>query len=228
MRQLLNPPAIHGEVKAGRASSVLKQIEKLKTSLSDNRWELAELLSEAHERQYHHEWGFEDFDEYIDQSNFDVSAREARYYIRINNHAKLLAIPRGDLAKVAISKLKEIFTLDPQEHAADIRRLLKLAEKAELREIKDKVRKLKGLSEEEEMTFVNLYVMRSVAEGVIKPAIEEAKLEAGSAQNPDGEYVDISDGRAVEYICTEWMQDAHRVRMQETEDGREETDTYEI
>jgi hypothetical protein len=115
---IMRPAAIHGEAVAGRSATVKKQIEKLKLSMGEHRWELADLLSEAHANHYNNDWGFPNFDDYIDNSNFDMSAREARYHIKINNTSKELGIGRDKLNPVAISKLKEIFRLDARQHRA--------------------------------------------------------------------------------------------------------------
>lgn len=207
MRDIFAPPAIHGEAIAGnkaRATAVRAEIDKLKTNLSNGRWELAALFSEARSKAFHFDWGYTDFDLYIDESNFDVGSREARYMIKINDLSLQLGVTRDQLNAVAMSKLKEIFSLDPVKQEDEIRTLLDEAKTMSLEKVREAVRALKGGDPETEMTWLNLQVLRRAKEETILPALAKIKLEYGPTMGDvPGESAEISDGRALEYLCAE-------------------------
>jgi hypothetical protein len=201
--------AIHGDAVAGvkkmaRAQEVLEQVDQLKSQMVNNRWELADLLEEIHDHDYHRERGFNDFDDYIDQGNFDVGSREARYLIKINRNSKKLEIPRDDLKKVAISKLKEVFTLDPETQSDHIKRLVSAAQEQTLDAVRDEVRSVRGLDPADEFTWRNFRVTRASATEVIDPAIERARREWGDTIDGEGNPKDISEGQAITAICADF------------------------
>lgn len=209
MKELQPKTAIHGEAQAGRSAKVRKRISELKKSIVSDGWELVEQLDELLDRHYYREEGYDNFDTYIDEGDFEFKSREVRYRIRILRLSRDLGISRSELRLVAISKLKEVFRLDPEKNADDIKRLFVVAKSASLEHIKEEVRKLLGGDDRPEMTFRNFYVVREVATK-IDEAIEVAKLEAGTAEDSEGNEADISDGRALEFICEEWLQDPNR------------------
>jgi hypothetical protein len=201
------PSALHGEQVAGneaRAAEARVRIEKLKNNLADGRWELAALFSEARAKSWHYDWGFTDFDEYIDKSNFDIGSREVRYHIKINDISLQLGITRDQLKAVAISKLKEIFSLDPNKQAEELKALLEEAVDLSLDQVREVVRGLKGSDPETEMTWLNIQVLRRAKEATINPALAKIKLEHGPTMGDvEGQTAEISDGRALELLCAE-------------------------
>jgi hypothetical protein len=219
-----HPSALHGEAIAGhdaRATTVRAAIDLLKNSLGDGRWELAALLSEARTKSLHLSWGFSDFDQYIDQSNFDIGSRECRYLIRAHDVSLQLGITREQLKAVAISKLKEIFSLDPAKQADAIITLVDDAVTMSLEEVRQSVRELKGTDPETELTWLNINVLRRAKEETILPALAKVKLEYGPTMGSDpNTSEEISDGRALEYLCAEKLAepDAELQRLQEAAD----------
>jgi hypothetical protein len=196
--------AIYGDKVAGRSATVKKQIDALAGRMADTTWELAELLEEVHDNNFWQGYGFDDFDSYVDSddSKFDMSSRQARYLIKINKGAKAIGIPVEALKAVKITKLKEIFTLDPNKFATEMHELVDVAKTESLEEIKERVRLIKGLDGQPEVTWRNFLVTREAAE-IIDQAIERIKREFGDTMNEGGEASDISDGRALELMCGE-------------------------
>jgi hypothetical protein len=219
-------PALHGEQVAGneaRAKTVRVQIESLKNNLAEGRWELAALLSEARLKAFHHSWGFSDFDEYIDQSNFDVGSREARYLIRANDVSLQLGISRDQLKRVAVSKVKEIFSLEADSHAETIKLLLDEAVDLSLEEVRQRVRELKGTDPETELTWLNLQMLRRAKEEVVLPALAKVKLEFGPTMGDE----EISDGRALEMLCADKLAEPD-VTLQELQEAAAEEGPTEL
>jgi hypothetical protein len=220
----LHRPALHGEQVAGneaRAKTVRVQIESLKNNLAEGRWELAALLSEARLKAFHHSWGFSDFDEYIDQSNFDVGSREARYLIRANDVSLQLGISRDQLKRVAFSKVKEIFSLDAEKQKVQIKELLEEAEELTLDEVRKEVKALKGSDPETEMSWLNIQVLSQAKHNTIIPALEKVKMQYGPTMGENGESAMISDGRALEYLAAEKLAEPD-VKLQELESAAQE------
>lgn len=219
------PQVIRGERLAGRSASVRKRIDLLKESMASNRWELAELLSELLENNYHYDAGFQNFDDFIDQSNMDIGAREARYHIRIHRQALELGISRDQLKRVAISKLKEIFVPDIQP--TDIVRLVKQAETATLDQIRDEVKRLKGAAGVPTFSHRNLLLVEEDALQ-LDEAVEVMKLEAGTAEDADGNSNEISYSRAVALMSVEFMQDPNRAAAKMLHELGPEEDFIEL
>lgn len=207
MRDIFAPSAVHGAAIAGnkaRATAVRAQIDKLKTNLGNGRWELAALFSEARSKAYNLEWGYTDFDLYIDESNFDVGSRECRHLIRAHDVAVQLGIDREQLNAVAFSKVKEIFRLDPATQGDSIKQLLSEAAHMSLESVRTAVRALKGGDPETELTWINMQVLRRAKEETILPALAKIKLEYGPTMgDTPGETAEISDGRALEMLCAD-------------------------
>jgi hypothetical protein len=82
-----------------RADEVLEKIFKIKEGMVCSVLDLGELLSEAKQNDYPHVWGFNNFDEWLDQSGLEVGRRTAYYFIRIVEQSKALGISREQLSK---------------------------------------------------------------------------------------------------------------------------------
>jgi hypothetical protein len=193
-----------GEVQDSRAEAVRARLTEIKNSSDDNFFEMCELLLEAQEKALHQHWGFARFGDWIEvASGLDMSARQAYYYVGIAKKALDLGLVREDLLKAKISKLKEIFTLDPQEHADDMRQLVADAPIWTLDEIKEKVRDLKGDSEENEFGHITIKYPLS-AKPVIDEAFELAKRLRGDT-TLHGDAVEPSNGQVLEDICADFI-----------------------
>lgn len=203
------PFAMHGDAVAGvkaeaRATQVLDQLDELKARTTDDIWSMTDLWEEAHDNNYHNVRGFNDFDDYINQSNFEYGAREVRYRIKVNKNSRKVGISRDKFKTIAFSKIKEIFTLNPETDKDHIVRLVEAAKDMSLETVKAEVRAVKGLSTDQELTWRNFQLLRIDAETQVDVAIERIKREYGDTIDVEtGEPKDISDGKALVMLCAD-------------------------
>jgi hypothetical protein len=192
-------------VSSVRVEEVKQRISQLKSNLVENMLELGELFSEAKHNEYPQLWGHNGFDDWLDASGLDVSRRTAYYLIKIVDNSRQLGIGREQLAKTKISHLKEIFTLNPETRADDIKLLVDKCPEMSLDEVRDAIGGLRQKDGEERLTWRNFRLTDSQAE-VVDSATERAKLEFGQTiDSSTGEIMDISDGQAVTLICGDYL-----------------------
>jgi len=189
--------------KEARATVVRTKLVKLSASIEDGFFDICELLAEAQQHDYHHVWGFERFQDWIETaSGLDMSGRQAFYMIQIANRAKQLGLTRDQLKLIKISKLKQIFSLDPDQFAAEIKALIEEAPGLSLDEVTNRVRALKGQSEQ---IFMTIKVERSIKD-TIDRALELAKRNYGSVMLGH-DATDISTSQCMELLCVSYVQD---------------------
>jgi hypothetical protein len=224
----LNPPAIHGEATAGRASSVRKKLSQLFSDIKSNTFDAMDLLHEAHINNYIRGWGFESTVDYA-KSELGIKERKAQYLVRIKKVCLRVGVKRADYEPAGVSKLRYITTLDPEatffnretgenepldEHIA---RLIAEAPEMDPDEVEQEVKRLKGQTGDNEMVVRPFSCTRATWDKVIAVAHERCRRRLGSAsRNDDGKAVEYSDGVVWEMICTEWLQDPNN-NLDETE-----------
>lgn len=208
---------IVGESQAGRSSIVRKQLESLLSTLNKSTFDLAELLYEVKNNGYYQPWGFNTFQEYV--NSLDIKARKAQYLVRIVDVMDGLGVDRNAYEPLGVAKLREISSLEPNETYTDASgvqtpmadMIVGLVDKAKdmpLEEIKQHVKTLKGLTGENELIWLNFSAKKAVVDEVIRPALELAKANIGSVGKDDeGNSKDASDGRALEVIAIEFLND---------------------
>lgn len=166
---------------------------------------LGDLLSEAKQENYAHQWGFNNFDEWLKSSGLEVGRSTAYYLIKIVNKSRELGIPREQLLKSKISHLKEIFSL-PIERGEEIKQLVSNSPEMSLGEVSEAVANVRVEQGLERMVWRNFRVTEDAAREIIDPAIERCKSEHGSTvDSSTGEIVDISDGKALMLICADFL-----------------------
>lgn len=186
-----------------RAGEVLKRLGEIKEGIISNYWDLCDLLHEASEGDYHNVWGYDRFDVWVEQaSGLDISARQAFYLITIKRKADLLGLTRDQLKDCKLSKLKEIFSLNVDKYKDDILDLLQNKD-LPLDEVRSKVKKLKGI-EDEEMVYKTIKIP-TLAWETIQNALDLVRSKHGSTTNEFGEVVEIPDGRALELMSAEYL-----------------------
>ena len=244
----LNPPAIIGEAVAGqaakRAAAVKIELEHLNTLVLDSTFDIAELLAEVKGGGYYGAWGYESFYDYVEQV-LDIKMSKARYLVRIVNISKMLNIPRTVYETVKITKLREIFSLEPHDFyynpdtnhneplSDHIKRLVDVANEMSLKEIVEEVKRLKGLVGDDELVWLNTCVKRAVRDNVILPARELARKRLGSqGKDTEGDTVEYSDGACEEVIHAEFLADPNNyvdendeISMEEVLEQTNEPDT---
>jgi hypothetical protein len=188
--QLETPPAII-ETDSRRSDDVRKRVQEIDSSVSLGSLEWADLFAEIKDKNYWHDWKYESFNDYIKQSNLDLSARKIAYLITTSKVSKLLKIDKALIVKARPSKVDVIFTLDPNATVLEpetqtevpmgdiIIGLIRDAPNKKLAEIKEIVAKLKGVVEEDSsLTWLNLPCRRD-AKAIVIQAIELASALNG-------------------------------------------------
>jgi uncharacterized protein with ParB-like and HNH nuclease domain len=188
-----------------RAQAVDAQIRELRVNLVDNFLHLGELLSEAKENNYAEALGYDNFAHWLEESGVDMSERQAYYLIKIINNARGLGISREELAGAKMSKLKEIFTLDPETQGDKIKQLVADSGSLKLDDIRERVHQARHADGQERLTWRNFKVSESQAE-TIDAAVERAKRELGTIIEHDtGEVIEPTDGRALEMMAADFL-----------------------
>lgn len=229
-----NPPAIIGEAVAGqaakRAQSIRAEIRGLDKLVVDSTFDIAERLAEVKGACYYGAWGYQTFADYV-ETELDMKVRKAQYLVRIVNIAKQLGIERVQYEKIKITKLREIFTLEPTDFFwnettqhnepihAHIVRLVDEANGMTLEQVVEEVARLKGLTGDDALVWINTKVKRIVLEEVILPAREKARLLLGSQSQSAGEATEYSDGACEEVIHAEFL-NGFQLEEQQFEDNR--------
>lgn len=243
MSDPLNPPAVIGEAVAGqaakRAAAVKIELEHLNTLVLDSTFDIAELLAEVKGGSYYGQWGYETFGDYVEQV-LDMKLRKAQYLVRIVNIAKMLDIPRTVYEEVKITKLREIFSLEPQDFFLNpdtnqneplsdhIKRLVAAANEMTLQEIVNEIKRLKGLIGDDELVFLTTCVKRAVRDNVILPARELARTKLGSqGKDTDGDNIEYSDGACEEVIHADFLADPNN-QIEEAEDSSDDVSLEEV
>lgn len=188
-----------------RANEVANQLLALKGNMEANFLDMCDLLAEAQDNNYHTQYGFTSFVNWVEVgSGLDISPRQAFYYTNISRVTKKLNVPKDKLLQIGISKLKEIFSLPAVDKTDEIKGLLDEAPNATIDEIKQKVRGMKNPADASKK-FITLKLEEGVKDTFDK-AIELARMNYGSTVS-DGEVVDISISKALELICVDYLQD---------------------
>lgn len=219
--------AIHGETVAGRAAEVRSQLEALAKRGNKLDLDRAVLLTESKRNRY---WE-EDFESYGDytQQVAGLKERAALYLVSIVEGTETLGIPLARIEHLETSKLREIFSLDPNgfyvnneemrteplhEHIA---RLLteidthKTSPILSQDEVKAQVKKLKGLVGVNDLvSMTKAKVTADCKANVTDPAVALAKQNIGSTRRDnEGDAVEPSDGAAWEVIAANYLADVN-------------------
>jgi hypothetical protein len=220
-----NPPAIHGETVAGRAAEVRSQLEAISKRSNSLAFDTAALLAESKEHRYWED-DFESFGEYT-QEVAGIKERAALYLVRIIQVSEQLGLPRTRIEHIEVSKLREIFSLDPDgvfvnneemrseplhEHIA---RLLvecdptRTTPALSVEQVKAECKRLKGLVDGNDLvSMTKAKVTADCKANVTDPAVALAKRNIGSTRRDnEGDAVEPSDGAAWENIAQQYLLD---------------------
>jgi hypothetical protein len=236
---LETPPAIIE--KDNRRSDVVRQrLEQIDSSLTLTSFEQSDLWVEVDDNSYWLTWKFGSLKDYIKKSGITLSTSEVGYRVKESKYSKLLGITKTQRALAKISKLKVIYTLDPnataiesgtgnEEKMSDV--MIKLvidAPNKTLKEIEKIVDQLKGVTEEEddEMTWLNVRLRRDAKE-VIMQAVTLIVAQSGSTIDiMTKEEKDISIGTAFERLAAEYLADPNNAQ-DEFEEGQDFEDSMD-
>jgi hypothetical protein len=212
------PAPIVGTVVAGESLIVRKKLESIVNHLIKSNFDIGSLLHTAKSKGYYQEWGFNTFQEY--ESTLNVKRQKLRYLRRIAEVMEAVGISRETYEPLGTSKLREITSLNvdgvwknPESGLETpmkefIVGFVEKGKELELDAIKQHVKTLKGILKGDEISWLNIPVKRTVLEETIRPALELAKKNLGSVgKDEEGISLDASDGRALEIISVEYIND---------------------
>jgi hypothetical protein len=205
-----------GDVEAGRAARIKREVVKLIKGVSTNTFDLADLLYEVKSKNFHVEWQFTSFSKYLKSlTELGMKYSKAYYLFRITENCISAGLKREEYEPVGLTKLRAISRLKPGGEYNGvpmplvIRELTLKALNMTPEEVEFEVDTILGMTEEESMVWVNLKVKKLARENVIRPAISLCKKNCPESQlvDEDGTVIEMSDGAAVESICADYLSD---------------------
>jgi hypothetical protein len=205
-----------------RASEVTNEIKRIKSSLVDNMLYLGELLSEARANSYPELLGFQSFGEWLESSGLDMSERQAYYLVKIVDNSRALGIDRDLLQASKLSKLKEIFALDPAVNAEQIKELVAQSADMTLDKVRTRVNEIRQKGGLEATRWCNFRVTDTQAE-MIANALEMARMLYGQVVLPDGEVREATDGTLLADVIAPMFLDEAKMQIREQQE-----DSYAI
>jgi hypothetical protein len=225
-----NVPAVVGEIEAGRAAKVRREINKLVKGVSTNTFDLAELLFEAKSKAYYSP-DFESFSKYA--KSLDIKYTKCYYLVAIVSNMYAADLKRAQYEPIGLVKLRAISRLKATGEYKEvpmplvIRELTLKAGQMTPEEVTAEVDAILGLTEDESFVWLNIKMKKLARENAVKPALALAKKHMPESQTKDpetGVYIDPSDGAALEMICANFLADPNFNPTETTVDPAPEVD----
>lgn len=186
-----------------RAILVKNAINNLRDRMQDSILDVAEYLAEVKAGKYYQFWGCKSLHVWLREvADIDMGLRTAYYLIKIASGAKALGITKQQLQGIAVSKLKTIFTLDPETQREALLDVFARAPRMTLEEVNNEVHHIKFGPDAEPDVFLTIKVPKSVRDETILPAFEIYRRRHGGEEDRE-----LSASRCIEFICTEYLQD---------------------
>ena len=209
-----NESVVVGDVEAGRAAKVRREINKLIAGVNLSTFDLAERLYDVKTNQYFTAYGYESFSKFVKDLN-GLKYSKGFYLTKIVSLMKGAALEREQYEPAGLTKLRVIAKLSLEGEFNGVpmplvvRELTLKAAAMDYEQVVEEVNKILGLTEDESMVWLNLYVKKSVRDLVIIPAIELAIKHMPESQKVDdeGNHSDPSKGAAMECICANFLAD---------------------
>lgn len=211
---------IVGEAVSGERAEVQKALKKCIKLLNTSTFDIAELLFKTKSKHLYTEPTFADF-----VKTLDIKPRRAQYLETLAEVMSAANITRAEYEPIGVTKLRVITRLDPAatytnpdtnvaEPMVDyIVGLVELATQHPEKtadDLEQSVRVLMGETGDNDMTWLNIRLLRLTKENIVDKAFEKAAINIGSvATDAEGVEQDASDGRKLEIICAEYLTDAH-------------------
>ncbi len=204
---------IVGEVEAGRATTVRRQINKLIAQANSSTFDLAELLYESKTKMYFLGWGFDSYPQYA--KSLEVKYTKSFYLVRIVENMVAAGLSRAEYEPVGLGKLRIISRLKPDTEYKGtpvsllIRELTLKAGQMSLEEVQVEVDTIMGMTADESMVWWNVKLKKLARENVVVPAVARMKKFIGTqpSEEDEGQQAEVSDGRALEMICANFLAD---------------------
>ena len=203
---------IVGEVEAGRAAKVRREVNKLIKATNASTFDLAELLLEMKENQYYSP-EFESFSKYA--KSLDLRYTKSYYLVAIATLMRGADIPRSIYEPIGLGKLRVFSKLKLEGEFRGvpmplvIRELTDKATHMSLEEVQLEVDTILGLVADESLVWLNIHLKKLARDNAVKPALALAKKHMPESQkkDDDGNFVDPGDGAALEMICANFLAD---------------------
>lgn len=207
-----NIPAVVGEVEAGRAAKVRREINKLIKGVNTSNFDLMDLLYEVKANHYYSP-DFESFSKYA--KSLDIKYSKSYYLVKIKGMMLAVNVDRDVYEPIGTGKLRVISKLSVEGEYKGvpmtqiIKELTLKAQQMSAEEVEFEVNTILGLTEDESMVWLNLHLKKLARDNVVKPALALAKKHMPESQtkDEDGNFVDPSDGAALEMICANFLAD---------------------
>src|ERR1017187_2187069 len=204
--------AIVGEIEAGRAAKVRREITKLIKATNSSEFDIAELLHEVKSNHYYSP-DFESYSKFAKSLNIKYS--RAYYYVKVIELMLGVGLLREVYEPIGMGKLRVISRLDLKGEykgvamATIVKELTEKAGDMSLEDVTFEVETILGLTEDESMVWLNIHLKKLARENCVKPALALAKKHMPESQtkDADGNFVDPSDGAALEMICANFLSD---------------------
>lgn len=206
---------IVGDADVSRATFVRRKITNLVKAANAQTFDLAELFFESKKQQYFAQWGFESFSSYGKQIAKDYNFKWTKiYYLtRIMENMDAAKLERSQYEQVGMLKLRAISRLKPDAEfngvpvSILIRELTLKAGQMSVEEVQFEVDKIMGLTEDESMSWLNIKVKKMAKDNTIMPALALAKKHMTQTQDDEGNYIEATDGRALEMVAANFLAD---------------------
>jgi hypothetical protein len=214
------PVAIYGDAVAGQSqedAQVRSQLESLIHTIDKHTFDVAELLYTVQTKGLYQP-EFSTYKEYT--RSLKLKDRKAEYLPKIVKVMRAVNIERSVYEPLGIGRLREITSLDPGatwenpetgEETPMSEFIIGFVEKGEeitFEDLQKHVRTLKGFVGENDVTWLNVCLKRSVMDNTVRPALELAKNHIGSVgKDDDGVSKDASDGAALEVLAVDYLND---------------------
>lgn len=202
---------IVGDVEAGRASKVKREINKLIATTNSSTFDIANLLHEVKSKKYFSEWSFESFSAYA--KSLDIRYAKAYYLVKIVELMLGAAVSREEYSTVGLTKLRIISRLDLNGEYNEIpmpmviRELTLKAKELSQEEVQFEVDKILGLVEDESMVWENFHLKKLARDNTIRPAIAKMIKFLPQTEDEEGNKHDASKGAALEMMAANFLAD---------------------
>ena len=151
-----------------RAHEVRKQLRNVASQVRDDYIELAELLYEARTGEYHKEWGYASFHDYLN-SELDVRPRRGDFLVSIAKSVKELGIGWDEISGIGWRKAGAIASSLNQDNYKE---LIEMAKENSLSQLSNKLKAKREDREEEPMKKMTLQLSEEEY-SIVMAAIEE-------------------------------------------------------
>jgi hypothetical protein len=205
-------PAVVGEVEAGRAAKVRREINKLIKGVNTSNFDLMDLMHEVKANHYYSP-DFESFSKWA--KSLDIKYTKAYYLVKIKELMNGVSLDRPIYEPVGTGKLRVISKLSLEGEYKGvpmpqvIKELTTKAQDMSLEDVTYAVDTILGLTEDESMVWLNVHLKKLARDNAVKPALALAKKHMPESQkkDEDGNFIDPGDGAALEMICANFLAD---------------------